>query len=192
MKKVMYLTGAPASGKSSLCRELQRILPNLAVFEYGKHLANEISLRSAGMTQDQLRERSSAIITPSDIAHLDEKLLSFVENERLTHPVVIDSHAVTLESYGFRAVCFQESQIRSLALDMIVCLQLSAEETIQRIQAEPLGRPVPTREAAERHTNLQSTVAVHYGITAGAPIYFLNASLGVSALAQQLKERLLR
>ena len=52
MFKVVYLTGAPASGKSTVTRELQKRIPGLDVFEYEPKVAKD------------LRALSNVVLTP--------------------------------------------------------------------------------------------------------------------------------
>jgi transposase len=47
-------------------------------------------------------ERRRLLLLPADIAHLDDRLLAFVEENRRRRPVLIDSHPVTKGQYGYR------------------------------------------------------------------------------------------
>src|SRR4051794_15258897 len=108
MYKVIYLTGAPASGKSSLGHYLKENLYNdLLLFEYGAELTKYINKKnSKQFNQEDLRNKSSKIITPEDVQALDELLISIIKENRTRKHIVIDTHAVTKEDYGFRVTAF--------------------------------------------------------------------------------------
>lgn len=114
--KVIYLTGAPASGKSSISGALKLRVQKLAVFEYGSRLTSFVSSKnSQSIDQSTIRERSSAVVTPEYVAAVDEELLQFVRDERAARHVVIDSHAVTKESYGFRVTPYSLQKFAELS-----------------------------------------------------------------------------
>jgi adenylate kinase len=62
-----------------------------------------------------MHQQSSSLITPEDIAAVDQKLLSFVQERRGRINVIIDSHPVTKENYGFRVTTFSLDQLKALA-----------------------------------------------------------------------------
>lgn len=176
---VVYVTGAPASGKSSLCRELVGIFEAIAVFEYGAQLTsylNEKYEKESKFVQDDLREMSSRVAKKEDIERVDELLLRMVELERQKSNVIIDSHAVTKEHYGFRVTGFDVEKIRLLGPSHIVCLYASPEVIQARINQESGGRPTVSKLEAEMHAQLQSSVAIGYGLATGAPVYFFDSS----------------
>ncbi|HEY4217889.1 MAG TPA: ATP-binding protein [Gemmatimonadaceae bacterium] len=183
---VLYLTGAPASGKSTLSATLRERLPNLAVFEYGAQLTAYLSKKRAGLQQEELRRRSADIASRADIEAVDKMLLTFAAKERLSTPVVIDSHAVTKESYGFRVTPYSLVGFQRLKPTMIVMLYTDPAITLQRIKADPAGRPMITNWEAGLHTGLQASVAVTYSIAVGVPLYLFDAALSVQELATEI------
>ncbi|MER9462202.1 ATP-binding protein [Mesorhizobium sp. M0387] len=177
MGKVIYLTGAPASGKSSTARLLADAIPGLLVWEYGARLTDHVRSRSAKVSsQDNLREHSSAVVTPEDVAQVDLALLDFVAANRASKNIIIDSRPVTKERYGFRITPFSLEQFNQLDPDEIWLLYASPEVTIARIEKDAAGRPMISEEEARMHTALQSSVAATYGMSAGAAIYLFDTS----------------
>src|SRR5829696_682665 len=115
MPKVIYLTGAPAPGKSSTTRLLAERVPELLIWEYGARLTEHMIGRSAGVThQGDLRTRSAGVVTPEDITEVDRALVAFVAEHRESRSIVIDSHAVTKEEYGYRITPFSLEQFARL------------------------------------------------------------------------------
>jgi adenylate kinase len=191
MPKVVYLTGAPAAGKSSTTTALVERVPGLLVWEYGARLTEYIQARStAELTQAELRARSSNIVTPEDIAAVDLALVSFVTTHRVTHPVIIDSHAVTKEEYGYRITPFSLEQFARLSPDEIWILYASPEVTISRIKADAAGRPMVDEEEARMHTALQASVGATYGMSLGIPVYFFDTAKPRDQLLDRLTRRL--
>jgi adenylate kinase len=191
MPKVVYLTGAPAAGKSSTIGLLSRRVPDISIWEYGARLTEHVAKRSADVgTQDDLRARSAGVVTPRDVAEVDRALLAFVSDNRSTRHVIIDSHPVTKESYGFRITPFSLAQFSQLAPDEIWVLYASPEETRRRIAKNSGGRPMVTEQEAAAHTALQASVAATYGMSIGCPAYLFDTSVARDELVDRLAERL--
>jgi adenylate kinase len=117
---------------------------------------------------------------------LDERLLAFVREKRSTNHIVIDSHAVTKETFGFRVTPFSRNQLEALSPTLIICLYAEASVVINRIAANAQGRPKPTTFEADYHTALQGVVAVQYGILLGKPVYLLDAAKPMEELANEI------
>lgn len=172
---IVYLTGAPAAGKSSVCAELRRRFPTLEVFSYSSELRRVAAQRAgATMTEDDIRRLSGQVIQPEDVVALDRHLVDIATKRRGIGPLVIDSHAVTKEKYGFRVTGFDHSTLRALSPDCIVCLYTSAAIVLSRIEQAPMGRPQVSEFEANMHTQLQGSVAIEYGIVLGRPVYFVD------------------
>lgn len=191
MGKVVYLTGAPASGKSSTTQLLKNSVPDLLVWEYGARLTQHLNQRS-GLTaqQEDIRKHSASIVAPQDIAEVDRELFAFVERNRSTRHVIIDSHPVTKEDFGFRITPFSVSQIARLAPDEIWLLYASPQETIKRIAGDPAGRATVTEEQARFHTMLQASVAATYGISLGSAVHLFDTGGNRNDLIARLRGRL--
>ncbi|MDX8449633.1 ATP-binding protein [Mesorhizobium captivum] len=190
MSKVIYVTGAPAAGKSSTLQALRARIPGMEVWEYGERLTSYVRARSIDLVdQSELRAKSAQVVTPDDIVQLDGQLLEFVELRRGKVPVLIDSHPVTKEEYGFRITAFSENRVRDLAPDEIWVFFTSPEETRRRIQSESGGRPLPSEEEARMHTSLQASIAATYGIIVGAPVYLFDTAIDQETLLSRLTRR---
>lgn len=175
--KLIYLTGAPATGKSTLTENLRKRLPESIIFTYSKELLAWVKGRPGlNTTQDDLRRESSNIITREDIEMVDRQLLDLAKSCRGCQNLVIDSHPVTIEKFGFRVTPFSKNQFKQLSPDVIVCLYAKAEIIADRISKNAAGRPLPTLSEIALHTQLQCQVANIYAIETGASLYFLDAA----------------
>lgn len=191
MYPVVYLTGAPAAGKSSVSRALAQRIANLKIFEFGAELTKHINRSEQGSyVQSDLREKSGAISTLEHIAAVDRLLLEFVAANRLVGPVIIDSHPVTKEAFGFRITPYSLSDFASLNPTDIWMLYTPPETAVSRIAANAQGRPTITLEEASMHTHLQASVAATYGMSLGRSVELFNSSIPTDALADELARRL--
>lgn len=193
MSSVIYLTGAPATGKSTLARNLAKAMPELRVFSYSSELRDYVAKRAgiAAISEKDVRQQSAKIVTKEDVMAVDEMLVDLVAQQRKSdHPIVIDSHAVTKEHFGFRVTPFSIEAIQLLAPDVILCLYLDSRVAHARIENDPMGRPLPSHAELELHCQLQANVAVQYGIILGKPVYLLDSSVTEGELLTQALERL--
>lgn len=191
MPKVIYVTGAPAAGKSSTLSQISARIPTVSVWEYGEKLTEHVAQKSSSqLNQTDLRSQSSQVVTTKDVAEVDAALLAFVENERARKHILVDSHPVTKESYGFRVTPFSLHQFSSLRPDEIWMLFVCPQTTRQRIENDPGGRPMVTEEEARTHTLIQASVAATYGMSTGCPIYMFDTSCPQEELVERLIGRL--
>lgn len=177
MHKLIYLTGAPATGKSTLTRNLSKRLPEALIFTYSKELLALVKgRRSSVANQDDLRRESAGVITHKDVEDVDRQLLNLAHSSRARKNMVIDSHPVTIEKFGFRVTPFTKEQLRQLAPDVVVCLYAEAKVIADRIKANAAGRPLPSYSEIDLHTHLQCQVASMYAFEVGARLYYLDAA----------------
>ncbi|NDV63357.1 AAA family ATPase [Puniceicoccales bacterium CK1056] len=170
--EVIYLTGAPASGKSTLCNKLASLIPGIKIYEYGNLLADRISKDcGASISQESLKEKSSALVFEYHVRELDQWLIKDVDSVRNYRHVIIDSHAVTLEHYGFRIIPFSAEFIQQLRLSRICCLYAYSQTITERIIDKSEGRPLSGIESLNMHTSLQMNLAATYSVVSGAPLY---------------------
>jgi adenylate kinase len=81
---VIYLTGAPAAGKSSLAGRLGQVISPIKVFNYGQELTEYLAAKSGSpYHQDELRRQSAQVITPEDVEALDSILLNLTALSRV-------------------------------------------------------------------------------------------------------------
>jgi adenylate kinase len=189
--KTIYLTGAPATGKSSTVHRLQSKVQPLEVWEYGARLTTYIQARGSTLRdQADLRARSAGVITPTDVQVVDGQLLGFVAEKRGASHVIIDTHPVTKEDYGFRVTAFSLEQIQRLNPDEIWVLYTAPEVALDRIGKDAQGRPKISLEEARMHTLVQSSVAATYGVATGRPVYLFDTDRPQEVVVEQLAKRL--
>ena len=178
--KVIYLTGPPAVGKTTLVKRLQKAYADLDIFVYSEFLTQHLErTKKTNISQRKLRKNSAHIVMPEDIEKVDQFLIDETNRLRATRHIIIDSHPVTKEDYGFRITAFSIPFLLALKPTVICMLYADAEEIINRISRHSKGRPTATLYETSLHCSMQANVAIIYGIQLGIPIYFFNASTAV-------------
>ncbi|MCK9392175.1 MAG: ATP-binding protein [Syntrophales bacterium] len=178
--KVIYLTGPPAVGKTTLVKRLQKACAELDIFVYSELLTQHLErTKKTNLSQKKLRMNSAHIVMPEDIEKVDQFLIDETNRLRSTRHIIIDSHPVTKEDYGFRITAFSIPLLLALKPTVICMLYADAGEIIKRIAKHPKGRPIANVYETSLHCSMQANVATIYGIQLGAPIYFFNASTAV-------------
>jgi adenylate kinase len=176
----IYLTGAPSTGKSTVARLLESRYSALRL-SYGEVLTQRLADKVAD--QDELRRRSATVITAADVAAADEFVRDRVALARSQHiSVVVDSHALTAETFGFRAIPYSAVQFAAIEFTHIACLFAPADTIRQRINADGGGRPLLEDSRFEMHAQLQSSLALSYAHSSGIPVAFIDATASLEAI----------
>jgi adenylate kinase len=188
---VVYLTGAPATGKSSLTEFIAARVAPLRVLTYSKLLAEYISAQSGrSLEENELRKRSARIITPEDVAAVDQLMIDTVTRERTHSHVIIDSHPVTKETYGFRVTPFSIPLLHQVRPTLITVLYAEPDVVIERIKQNSQGRPMITPFESHFHNDLQASVALIYSINLGIPAYLIDTNKPRDEVAEEIINRL--
>ncbi len=188
MGSVVYLTGAPATGKSTLCAGIRKRAPNSLVLSYSTLLREHLRQRDGpAVDAAEIREKSSRIVTHEDVMAVDARLIDEVNHKRGTHQILIDSHPVTKESYGFRVTPFKSEQLKALSPDAIVCLYAPPEVLRDRITCAPDGRPLPSLFELGLHIEMQAAVALQYAVNIGRSCYLIDSSMTPDALVDAVR-----
>ncbi|MBT2117790.1 AAA family ATPase [Dyella sp. LX-66] len=191
MGKVIYLTGAPATGKSSLTVRVREVLPAIDVFCYSEKLRDHVNARSAEgyLTEVSVRKESARAISKDDVDAVDTLLVDHVARLRDQRHIIIDSHPVTKEDFGFRITGFSTARLAQLSPDIVVCLYADPDIVRRRIEQDPAGRPLPSAYELAVHNSLQMGVASQYGVLLDKPVYLLDSGVDADRLTTTFLER---
>lgn len=138
---VIYLTGAPATGKSTTASELRSRYQELRTFAWGEEARAHVSRRTGrDISLEEFRASPASLLTPEDVRVLDERLIVWTSECRKTAPVLIDTHAVTREVYGFRTTPFSDDQWKRLRVTHMFALYASPRVVQLRLEGDPAGR----------------------------------------------------
>lgn len=189
MGKVIYLTGAPATGKSTLCQHLSERSPSILAYSYSKLLRDYINgARRIQVNESDIRRQSGTIVTSEAVRAVDGWLVNEVQRNRSSRHIIIDSHAVTKEHYGFRVTPFSKEKLCELAPDAVVCLYAAPEVLAERIVLDPAGRPLPTMFELGLHVEVQSTLAAQYSVLLGKPLYLIDSAMALETVVEHVMQ----
>jgi adenylate kinase len=187
----VYLTGLATTGEISLAQAVKKRVENVEVLGYSDLLRDHLSARVGPVRQTLMRQQSSRLVTPEDAAIVDRKLVQLVNEARNAgFHVIVDSHAVTSEEFGFRVTPFSVSLLNELEIDLLVCLYADPDEILERSRDELAGRIALTSYSVSQGLNLQNCLVLMYGLLTGTALHFLNSSMDIERLADWMALRL--
>ena len=191
--KVVLITGAAGTGKSTLVRNLlERARPFKRV-DYGQLLrAHKLRQTGVAMSYDELRRDSASVISPQDVAAVDEWLIGQLPTWRTEGNIVIDSHPVTKEVFGFRITPYSLNQVQRIEFDAILVLVGEPNTLAQRIADNPQGRPNPDAFQAGFQVQLQAALAATYAIICGRPCFAIDTTRSTAEVTAEIALDLLR
>jgi len=155
---------------------LAQRVSGLRAFDYGQLLLSRKQGEGIGLTYEQLRQESAAVISPEDVASTDDWVVAEIARLRLATHIIIDSHALTREAYGFRAVAFSQRRLQDLKLDAVLILRCDPDVLIARVARDPQGRRDLTVELAREIQTLQAALCLTYGVACGCPVFVIDTT----------------
>lgn len=185
MYRAFYLTGAPASGKTTFAKKLQERVSQLKIVDYGGLLL-ESKKRTSTITYEDMRSESSKVISAADVYNTDQYLIDNLPKWLERNHVIIDSHAVTHEEYGQRVTAFSEKQLGQLNISAIIVLKCPPDELISRVARDPGGRLFTSPEQAADIQDIQISLSLVYAVILGCPLYVINNTRSTDAIVDGL------
>jgi adenylate kinase len=176
MGKVILLTGAPGTGKSTLRRSLEPCIAGLQHFDYGELLLRRKHQQGSILSYSELREQSSTVITSADVSDTDEWVIAEMARLRIDSDVLIDSHALTREEYGFRAIPYSSRQLVTIGLDAVIALRCDPEALIARVAVDPGGRRALSVELAREIQTLQESLCLTYAVACACTAFVIDTT----------------
>jgi adenylate kinase len=180
--KVLLVTGLPASGKTTLVQLLEKKVHPIRHVNFGRLILEVRQHTDPTATHDQLRASPTTTASVDYIQQARELLLQVVRNERDATNIVIDSHAVSADDYGFRVTPDSHSFLQELRLDAILILQVDYQELYSRLNKDKSGRRQVSLSRLQSYQSLQDSVAIAYSVVTGCPVFAIDANDTPSAV----------
>lgn len=174
--KLLYLTGMPASGKTTITDTISELDSSIQIIRYSDEI-KKFYFHKAGIeyTTSQLREASSQLITPNDIGDVDQHVLEKIQSSTASR-IVLESHALTFEPYGYRATPFSLSVLNLINPSIIVCLYSEATVIRNRTIQIQQGRQFRSVEDISVGQYLQMSLALQYAVQTNTAAYFIDTN----------------
>ena len=188
---IVYLTGIPGVGKTSVTQAIKSIDSRIEIIRYSDVLKSYYkTVYNQEYTTQQLREGSSKIISAEDIKCLDNHVVQMIKRSKAEH-IIIESHAVTVEEFGYRATPFSKHILTATNPDSIVVLYADPVLLQQRISMNPQGRREQTINDIVYEQNIQAMLALAYSFFIGAKTYFIDTNNCVDYVAKLILEKVI-
>ena len=172
---VFLLTGVPAVGKTTVAKKLAELIHPLEIISFGEIILTARADERPSITHSELRRNPTSEATMRTIKKSSELLVSRLHELRTHANVVIDSHSVAKDRYGFRVSPDGISLLNRIGLRAVFVLHADYDEISRRLKADAEGRRAVTTADIAIHERLQDSVAISYGVATGCPVFVVNA-----------------
>jgi adenylate kinase len=154
---VFLLTGVPGVGKTTVSKKLGELIDPLEIISFGEVILNARADDQPRITHSELRRNPTSEATMRTIKNASELLVLRLHELRTRTNVIIDSHAVAKDRYGFRVTPDGISLLSRIGLRAIFVLHANHDEVRRRLKIDTKGR-------------------ISYGVATGCPVFVLNAT----------------
>ena len=169
---VIFLTGIPAAGKTTLAYALQERtgLRRLSVGDFVAEAARELH---PNLTRRDLRADPDRFAPPPVVATACRRLAREANMQAQHGDVLVESHAVTPTPEGARSTPFHPDTLEILAFDGVVVLHTKIELVAARLTSGGHGRRALRETELHALQVMQDAVAVAYSVALGCPLCVL-------------------
>lgn len=183
----VLMTGVPGSGKSTIAHSLETSITPIVRIGFGE-LIHEIK-QQHGVNEDYEKLRATPVksIPINYVSLAEELLLTRVNSLRFETNILLDSHAVVNDHFGFR-IAPEISDFRRVDLNAVIVIHAPFNLVEQRIRTEPKGRNLVSKQIFDQHQALQDTVAIGFSLAAKCPLFVVETNNSLDRTIQILLE----
>lgn len=170
------LTGAPGVGKSTIASMLQRRWPRrFEVVPFGRLLYTACKSRmNQDFTYEEFKKSSASYVTQPDIIAASGRLQYMIRHQRNSRWLIVDSHAVAREQYGYRATPDDPVTLKKFAYSYIIQLTADPKVIAQRVVSEPARVQLTSGQVGSLQL-IQMSISIYYAGTLGCPLHLVDA-----------------
>lgn len=181
------INGIPASGKTTAVNYLEKNFSQIYVLRFGSLIFQYKKKKFPQLKYEDLRKKSSSLIGFDDIKTIDNIVIEVTKKHRSSSHVLIESHGVTREDFGFRVTPYTHiNQIHKLKLHAIVFISCKPTIVYDRINKNAKGRKPISQNEVVQNIRLQECLSMIYSTQAGCPLYVIDNSGSKSSFQKQI------
>lgn len=190
---ITLLTGVPGVGKSTVAAGVCALDSTATVLSFGRILFDLTRRQRAfELTYEQFRQRSWEFVNSRLIEEATSEARNRIRTAGRRH-VIVDSHAVSIEPYGFRSTPDSPKLLEQFSYNTIVQLHASPEVVFERHGAElTSGRLYRTVDDVATAAVLQFAASTYYAGMTGCPLHVVDASPEVEKVVNSVRVILAR
>lgn len=172
----VFLTGSPATGKSTLCQLLAEQDERIRLFLFGENMEEHLTSIGKRAQLREMRQGTLPIVSSDDIDAVCSQLLDWLSRHEDGSVSIIDSHQVTIESHGVSLRPFDDNVLGQMHIDQVWVTVTEPQIAISRMSSDGKGRKVPSDFLATVHDGAQMALAVRYSAIWSCPVHFIQNS----------------
>jgi adenylate kinase len=186
----VLLTGAPGVGKTTVSESLCRQDPGVfCALRFGRYVYEAVLSRTGEKLEYQnFRRNSAALVTEQDIYRATDRAARVINDQtRASRITIVDSHAVSKEHYGWRAVPDGPRLLAKFGYSWVIQLYTPPELVIERTRHSPDGRLAGAPEDVAIMQALQFSVSIYYAATLGKPLHVVSNTGSVGQAVEAVR-----
>jgi adenylate kinase len=132
------------------------------------------------------------LISQKDITEIDMLILQQLRKMAPTQNVIIESHAVNKDNYGFKINPFNTKMLSLISPDLLLMLYTSnPEDVYKRLLENDSGQEWKSPDDVYYCQMFQSMLALQYSILQGKELRFLDVSNGIDRIAEWIQKKVI-